>query len=174
MRTNDFMGIVGIFLPAIALSSCAVVDSSQVSATTDCAAYSAQYNAQSNSAQYNAHFSVGGGTGTVLDLNGNSTVTIDGNSMTAQTDIFNDLNYVATESALSPSSFAQSHEFSFVDQSGNAYKNDFTFPSLIAVGASSLELTLCNMSETSNIQADTDGGTLEISSCSQEYSVTLN
>jgi hypothetical protein len=132
MKTTSFVALFEVFLSAIFFSSCDVVDSSQVSSSTDYATYSASYDQNTHSASYSAHFSVGGDEGTVLDLDGQSRVTIDGNSMEGQRDIFNDLYYVANESSASLEVYQETHEFQFVDQSGVMHQNDFTFPSLIS------------------------------------------
>ena len=130
MKKTNWIGLLGTLIASGSLTGCDVVDSSQVSSSTDYASYTAIYNVQSNSAQYTAHFSVGGSIGTVLELNGNSQVTVDGNVMSEERDLFNDVTYEAGESGTQV--FPQVHEFSFTDQNGNQLRNDFQFPAAAA------------------------------------------
>jgi hypothetical protein len=132
MKTTGFVAFFEVLLSVIVFSGCDVVDSSQVSSSTDYATYTAHYDDQTQTAHYSAHFSVGGDVGTVLDLDGQSRVTIDGNSMEGQRDIFNDLYYIATEDSSSSSVYQETHEFQFTDQAGVTHRNDFIFPSLIS------------------------------------------
>lgn len=139
MKKVNYLGVSAGVLLSVLTQGCDVVNSSQVSPTTVYAGYSARYNEQNGSANYSAHFSVGGSTGTVLELDGASTVEIDGSSMSMQRDIFNDLTYVNTVQ-ISAQDYQRGHEFFFRDQSGNIFRNDFSFPTLVEVaGGPSVE-----------------------------------
>ena len=134
MKKMNYLGIsAGVLLGALT-QGCDVVDSSQVSPSTVYSGYSAHYNEQTGSANYSAHFSVGGSTGTVLELDGSSTVEIDGSSMGMERDIFNDITYVDTVQA-SVQTYQSGHEFYFRDQNGNVFRNDFSFPTLVEVAS---------------------------------------
>jgi hypothetical protein len=124
--------VVSFIFSAAVLSGCAVVDSSEVSPASVHADYSATYFEQTNGTSYKTHFTVGGDTGTVVELDGDSTVEIDGNGMTDQHDLLNDVNYVRKASS-SYQDYLSSHEFYFRDQSGTVFRNDFTFPVMMEV-----------------------------------------
>jgi len=126
--------VVSFIFAAAVLSGCAVVDSSDVSPAAVHADYSASYYEQTNGTSYKAHFTVGGDTGTVVELDGESTVEIDGNGMADQHDLLNDVNYVRKASS-SYQDYLSSHEFYFRDQSGTVFRNDFTFPVMVEVAA---------------------------------------
>lgn len=116
------------------LSGCEVVDSSEVSSSTVHADYSATYHEQSNQTSYTAHFTVGGDTGTDIELDGNSAVEIDGNGMSDHHDIFNEVYYEASAQT-SYQDYLINHEFYFRDQNGTVFRNDFNFPVMVEVGS---------------------------------------
>ena len=126
------------------LSGCGVVESSEVSSSTVHAAYTATYQEQSGQASYSAHFTVGNDIGTDIELDGNSTVEIDGNGMSDHHDILNEVFY---EDGVQSSyqDYLTSHEFYFRDQSGTVFRNDFNFPVMVEVaGVSSPSISIQN------------------------------
>lgn len=117
---------------AVFLSGCAVVPASEVSSSTVHADYAATYDEQGSNTSYSAHFTVGGDTGTVIELDKNSAVEIDGQSMADEHDLVNDV-YYESRSASSYEDYQSNHEFYFRDQSGDIFRNDFQFPVMVEI-----------------------------------------
>lgn len=142
MKKSELLGISAMVLLGALAQGCEVVDSSQVSSSTVFADYSANYSEETGTIGYSAHFSVGGPMGTSLELDQNSSVLFDGNSMSEDREIlFNDVYYVGNYPGTYQDAL-RNHEFTFRDQSGNLFKNDFSFPVLVEVagGISSASL----------------------------------
>ncbi|OGQ33308.1 MAG: hypothetical protein A3F16_04765 [Deltaproteobacteria bacterium RIFCSPHIGHO2_12_FULL_43_9] len=123
----------GIFILLACLAGCATEDSSKVKQESIYTTYNANYDDENKSIYTSAFFNFGGSLGTYLRLDGNSTVTFNGETLDAETTIINQVIYKYEKSHLSSDQIWKTHSFLYRNNDGKEFKNEFTFPNLITV-----------------------------------------
>jgi hypothetical protein len=108
-------------------SGCAVVSSSDVNPSTIYSGYSASYDEASNKLSFNASFFVGGETGTYVELDDKSSITLDSRPMVKDKTIINQIIY-ESELTADPQSLNAFYTFAYTNDVGSVYRNSVQIP----------------------------------------------
>jgi hypothetical protein len=111
-------------------TGCAQVSSTAVSQSAIFTSYQADYSETESQMSLMATFNVGGSTGTYVNLQSPSQVSVNGSPLSESTDIFNQALYESTIDGESP---LNHQTFVYIDDSGNTYTNTLVIPAAVAV-----------------------------------------
>jgi hypothetical protein len=110
---------------ALFICGCAVENSSDVSQDRIRTSYGAVYSAETKDITFSATFTFGT---TYLQLDGDSSVAVDGLSMQAKRTIINSLYYQRVLPADTESGYEKTYVLSYVNNDGQTYENSLTLP----------------------------------------------
>jgi len=129
-RFQSLLTLAALASACATLSGCARDYSGNVKQSQIYTSYSARYLEGDETLELQATFNFGGSTGTYLELTPPSTIEADDSPLTVSTSFLGQVNYEKSVRTVSESELAPSYVFSYVDNEGKSYRNEFSMPRL--------------------------------------------
>lgn len=110
------------------LTACSNIDSSDVAQTEIYTSYNAEYDDEEGTLRVNAHFTVGGGVGTDVVLDNDSSVSFDGQELRRDIGLFGNVGYSLQRYRPDFQELNRYHDIEYLDNSGRSYHNTVRIP----------------------------------------------